>query len=53
MIILEGHVEIVTDQEEQNRVNAAYEDKYPGSSAVPIMQAEGPKSATVVITPRG
>ena len=33
-------------------IDAAYEGKYPGSSAVPVMQAEGPKSATVVITPR-
>ena len=33
-------------------IDAAYEDKYPGSSAVPIMQGDGPTSATVVITPR-
>ena len=33
-------------------VDAAYEDKYTGSSAVPIMQADGPKSATVLISPR-
>ena len=33
-------------------IDAAYEAKYPGSSAVPIMQATGPKSATVVISPR-
>jgi len=33
-------------------IDAAYEAKYDGSSAVPIMQADGPKSATVVITPR-
>jgi len=33
-------------------IDAAYEAKYPGSSAVPIMQADGPKSATVVISPR-
>ncbi|MGW3981920.1 DUF2255 family protein [Streptomyces mirabilis] len=33
-------------------VDAAYEAKYPGSSAVPIMQGEGPKSATVRISPR-
>jgi hypothetical protein len=33
-------------------IDAAYEDKYPGSSAVPVMQADGPKSATVVIEPR-
>ncbi|WP_280784886.1 DUF2255 family protein [Rhodococcus opacus] len=33
-------------------IDAAYEEKYPGSSAVPIMQGEGPRSATVRITPR-
>ena len=33
-------------------IDAAYEDKYPGSPAVPVMQADGPKSATVVIEPR-
>ena len=33
-------------------IDAAYEDKYPGSSAVPVMQADGPRSATVVIEPR-
>lgn len=33
-------------------IDAAYEAKYPGSSAVPIMQAAGPKTATVVISPR-
>jgi hypothetical protein len=33
-------------------IDAAYDDKYPGSSAVPVMQADGPQSATVLITPR-
>jgi hypothetical protein len=33
-------------------IDAAYEAKYPGSSAVETMQAEGPKSAAVRITPR-
>jgi hypothetical protein len=33
-------------------IDAAYEAKYPGSSAVPIMQGAGPKSAAVVIAPR-
>ena len=33
-------------------IDAAYEDKYPGSSAVAVMQGDGPKSATVVIAPR-
>lgn len=32
-------------------IDEAYEDKYPGSSAVPVMQGEGPKSATVRISP--
>jgi hypothetical protein len=38
--------------EVDDAIDAAYEAKYPGSSAVPIMQAAGPKSATVVISPR-
>jgi hypothetical protein len=33
-------------------IDAAYEAKYPGSSAVVTMQGAGPKSATVHITPR-
>lgn len=33
-------------------IDAAYEAKYPGSSAVPIMQGVGPKSAAVRIWPR-
>lgn len=33
-------------------IDAAYEAKYPGSSAVPIMQADGPKAAAVRIAPR-
>ena len=33
-------------------INAAYEAKYPGSSAVPIMQGAGPTSAAVRISPR-
>ena len=32
-------------------IDAAYEAKYPGSSAVPIMQGDGPTSATVRISP--
>lgn len=39
-------------KETASAVDAAYEVKYPGSSAVPIMQGEGPKSATVRISPR-
>lgn len=38
--------------QDDRAIDAAYEAKYPGSSAVPIMQAEGPKSAAVVISPR-
>ncbi len=33
-------------------IDAAYEAKYPGSDAVPIMQGDGPKAATVRISPR-
>ncbi len=33
-------------------IDAAYEAKHPGSTAVPIMQGDGPKSATVRIVPR-
>jgi hypothetical protein len=33
-------------------IDTAYEAKYPGSSAVPIMQGAGPKLAAVVISPR-
>jgi hypothetical protein len=33
-------------------IDAAYEEKYPGSSAVPVMQGDGPTSATVRISPR-
>ncbi|NQX13402.1 DUF2255 family protein [Microbacteriaceae bacterium VKM Ac-2855] len=36
----------------EDAIDAAYEAKYPGSSAVPIMQADGPKAATVRISPR-
>jgi hypothetical protein len=38
--------------ETASAIDAAYEDKYKDSSAVPIMQGEGPKSATVRISPR-
>ena len=33
-------------------IDAAYEAKYPGSSAVPTMQGAGPKSAAVLICAR-
>jgi hypothetical protein len=33
-------------------IDAAYESKYPGSSAVATMQGAGPKSASVRISPR-
>jgi hypothetical protein len=39
-------------QADQAAIDSAYEAKYPGSSAVPIMQGSGPKSATVRISPR-
>ena len=35
--------------ESSDAIDAAYEAKYPGSSAVPVMQGDGPKSATVRI----
>jgi hypothetical protein len=37
---------------DESAIDAAYEAKYPGSSAVPIMQGAGPKSASVRIAPR-
>lgn len=33
-------------------IDAAYDAKYPGSSAVPVMQGPGPKSASVRISLR-
>jgi hypothetical protein len=38
--------------ENEAAIDAAYEAKYPGSSAVPVMQGAGPKSAAVRISPR-
>ncbi|WP_137845888.1 DUF2255 family protein [Microbacterium sp. 2FI] len=38
--------------DDEAAIDAAYEAKYPGSSAVPIMQGAGPKSAAVRIWPR-
>ena len=38
--------------ENEAAIDAAYEAKYPGSSAVAIMQGQGPKSASVGISPR-
>lgn len=38
--------------DDEAAIDAAYEAKYPGSSAVPIMQGAEPKSASVRITPR-
>lgn len=43
--------EAAGDQNEA-AIDAAYEAKYPGSSAVPIMQGPGPKAAAVRISPR-
>jgi hypothetical protein len=36
---------------DESAIDAAYEAKYPGSSAVPVMQGVGPKSAAVRISP--
>ncbi|PUB31996.1 hypothetical protein C8K30_101516 [Promicromonospora sp. AC04] len=38
--------------DDEAAIDAAYEAKYPGSSAVPIMQGAGPRSASVRIWPR-
>jgi hypothetical protein len=38
--------------DDETAIDAAYEAKYPGSSAVPIMQGAGPKAAAVRIWPR-
>jgi hypothetical protein len=38
--------------DDADAIDAAYEAKYPGNSAVPIMQGAGPKSASVRISPR-
>ena len=38
--------------DDEAAIDGAYEAKYPGSPAVPIMQAAGPKSACVRISPR-
>jgi len=38
--------------ENEHAIDTAYELKYPGSSAVPIMQGAGPKAASVRITRR-
>lgn len=37
---------------DEKAIDDAYEAKYPGSSAVPIMQGDGPKAAAVRIQPR-
>jgi len=38
--------------DDADAIDAAYEAKYPGSPAVPIMQGAGPKSASVRISHR-
>ncbi len=38
--------------DDADAIDAAYEAKYPGSPAVPVMQGAGPKSASVRISPR-
>jgi hypothetical protein len=40
------------ETDDEAAIDAAYEAKYPGSSAVPIMQGDGPKSAVVRVSPR-
>jgi hypothetical protein len=37
--------------DDEAAIDAAYEAKYPGSSAVPIMQGDEPKAAAVRISP--
>ncbi len=39
------------DDTDESAIDAAYEAKYPGSSAVPIMQGDRPKAASVRISP--
>jgi hypothetical protein len=39
-------------KENEAAIDAGYEAKYPGSSAVPVMRGPGPKSASVRISPR-
>ncbi|WAM19081.1 DUF2255 family protein [Rhodococcus sp. JS3073] len=36
----------------EEAIDTAYEAKYPGSPAVPIMQGAGPRASTVRIAPR-
>lgn len=43
---------IINDAELTDKINAAYESKYDGSSYLPPMVAEGPISATVIVTPK-
>jgi len=38
--------------DDEAAIDAAYDAKYPRSSAVPIMQGRGPKTASVRIWPR-
>ena len=42
---------IPADADMQDRIDAAYRDKYAGSSELPPMVASGPQAATVEITP--
>jgi hypothetical protein len=42
----------VAGTDDEAAIDAAYEAKYPGSSAVPVMKGNGPKSASVRIWPR-
>lgn len=38
--------------DDETAIDAAYNAKYPGSSAVPVMVGPGPKAASVRISPR-
>ena len=38
--------------DDEAAIDAAYNAKYPGSSAVPVMTGPGPKAASVRISPR-
>lgn len=42
----------IDDPELSDRIDVAYEEKYAGSPYLPPMVAEGPRAATVEVTPR-
>lgn len=50
--VADKHYEVTFESagdESSDAIDGAYETAYPGSSAVPVMQGDGPKSATVRI----